>query len=300
MCALPTRRLELLRGCREFLGNPILADLSREAVVQYITRTGKTEYSRASLRGAVVAFLSWCGEHGYTERAKFHGLKWPKIRKDKERPPYLSIEEVRRLFRFAVVYVPGGNGCRLQVDEEKSLRFKAALACALFLGVRPGTQAEGGGRYGELPMLQFDFFNLEEKTAVLPARITKTREERVISEIPENVLQLFRACKFKAGEYVLPFGYQRYRSAVRRVRKDIEKAGFPSVTWCQKIFRHTFATYGYWRGLEWVIEAGGWQDPRLLTKHYRGGCRKEESLEFFKIDLLNPKPEKAGQGVSSG
>jgi integrase len=276
-----------LRRCREYLRNPFVADLTRNQIIMYITQTGGTEKSRASLRGQIVSFLSWCGEMGYCERAKFHGLKWPVIRSDIERPLYLSVEEISRLFQFTKVYLPAGNGCALKIDKKKTIRFKAALACAIFLGIRPGSQAKGGGRYGELPMLKFDDFNLERNLLVIPAKISKTRSERIITDLPSNVRALVEAGNYQAGDYIMPFGYERFRANIKRIRKDVEEAGFPPLTWCQKIFRHTFGTYGYWRGLEWVIEAGGWQDPRMLTKYYRGGCEKEVSQEAYSLNLLD-------------
>jgi integrase len=269
-----------LRRARERIGNQCLGDLEREHITDYICEIGGTEKSRAAIRGALVAFLSWSGDQGFCKRGKFKGLKWPKIRHDQSRPMFLSVEEVERLFAQANVYLPGGNGAHGRIDRKKTVRFRAALACALYLGIRPGSVVKGQARYGELPCLKGQDLRLEEATVVVPESISKTRRERRVSEVPKNVLSLLEAAKYRPNEYVLPFGFERYIYHLNRTRQaaSVDR-------WCQKILRHTFATYGFWKGLEWVIEAGGWQDPRMLTKHYQGGCTRAESDAFYDLCL---------------
>jgi len=275
-----------IRRAGEFLGNPSIKSVTREDVVRYITTKGKTEKSRKSIRSCVCAFLNWCGKRKFCERGKFLRLEWDRIIKDKERPVYLSVEEVRNLFEFAVVMKPGCNQSSAEINVKKSLQFRAALGCAVFLGLRPGVDVPGVSRYGELPLLQRKHFQLQERVLVVPSRVSKTRVERRIYDVPANLLEAVGVAGYQAEDFILPGNYEWFQKRLYKIRKEVEGAGLPQVTWCQKILRHTFGTYAVHRGnSRWAIEAGRWQDPKVMETHYVNNAEPEQAAAFWALEF---------------
>lgn len=274
-----------IERCGRWLNNPPMNQVKKKDLVNYIEAKGKTKTSRKSLRGTLTAFGNWAADKGYCKREIFDRLKLREIKEDRERASYLTVEEVQRLFEFLVVQNPG-SAKQLTVNVKKSLQLRAGVGCAIFLGIRPGDEMTGFARYGELPLLKRKDFNLQDRLLVVPSRISKTRVERRIYDVPANLLEAIGTAGYREHDYILPGGYGWLRQCLGKARKRIVDAGYPEINWGQKIMRHTFGTNAVHRGNHrWAIEAGGWQDTTVMEKHYVNNVEPEDAAEFWAMQI---------------
>jgi integrase len=268
---LNTWKHQLSLACRR-MNDPVLSTLEPQEVIHHIEGY-KTEMSRVSIRNALSTFFSWCGAKGFCEKDKFKGLTWSKIREDKQPISFLGVEEVKDLL------------CRLQLcqkngepDQVRTRKLQAAFACAVFAGVRPGSSVPGHTRYGELQCLKSDDIDFEKRQLRILSGHSKTREERIITELPPNLAEWLQAAEYEPGEYICPMNYTNWRKALKKARERVGMAN-----WASDILRHTFGTYGFWRDLAWAIDAGGWKNTSTFFKHYKGRTTHDESDAFYQI-----------------
>jgi integrase len=262
---LSTWRQQIGKFCRD-LRNPAVEEVTRQMVIEYIEQYS-TEASRTSIKNALVNFLSWCGEdgQGYCVRGHFHGLTWRRIRGAKPKPIYLSVDDCSALLNALKLLDK-----KKKVDLLGTRKLQAAFAVALFVGVRP---------VGEMTGLQWNHFDLKKNQIRIPAEISKTNDERLISPIPENLKVWLKRAHYRKGDPVRPMNYRNWRSQIKKARESVSVA-----SWCDDIARHTFATFSFQHnGLEWTMESGGWTNPTTLFKHYKGLATKEEAEAFYSI-----------------
>ncbi len=262
---ISTWRQQIGKFCRD-MENPAVETVTRQMVTAYI-ESYRTEASRTSVKNALVNFLSWCGEdgQGFCPRAHFHGLTWRRIRGAKPKPTFLSADDCGALLNALVLLDQ-----KKQTDLARTRKLQAAYAVALFVGVRPVDEMSG---------LLWDHFDLGKDRIRIPAEISKTKDERLISPIPENLREWLKRARYRKGDPIRPMNYRNWRSQIKKA-----KEGAKVKTWCDDVARHTFATYSFQHfGLEWTMETGGWTNPNTLFKHYKGLATKEEAEAFYSI-----------------
>ncbi|MFP6899673.1 MAG: hypothetical protein VCA36_01940, partial [Opitutales bacterium] len=181
---LSTWKQQIGKFCRE-VGNPAVEKVTRQIVTAYV-ESYRTEGSRTSIKNALVNFLSWCGEdsQGFCPRAQFHGLTWRRIRGAKPKPIYLPVDEASALLHALEL-----RDSRKQLDEKQTKKLQAAYAVALFVGVRPVDEMNG---------LLWDQVDLKKNLTHVPAEISKTNDERLISPIPENLKEWLKRARYGA------------------------------------------------------------------------------------------------------
>lgn len=76
-----------------------------------------------------------------------------------------------------------------------------------------------------------------------------------------------------------PANPRNTQTALQGARRD---AGI--LPWPKDAMRHSFASYGYHRGLEWAVDVMGHVSGfRVFVKHYKGAASKEASDRYFAI-----------------
>lgn len=260
------------------LGDPCMGAVTAGQMSDYITSNYTNEKSRRTIRSALVMFLNWSNRRGLlSEAIDGKDMSWVARKVDKKPICFLTVDGARALIDNCIAY-----NQRLQLDESRTMKYRLALGCAMFLGVRPGAWVQGAERYGELQSLRWSDWDSSMLTLTIRAEIAKNRNERVIGNLPDNILQAFAAAEgvYRRDEYICPGNYANWR---RKLAKWAEGAG---VKLGHDILRHTFGTYGFWRSLEWALDTGGWDNPATMFTNYRS--KKADAGmagDFFSIPL---------------
>lgn len=265
-----------LAGVR--LGDPLMLDVTAKQMSEYITTHYSNEKSRRTIRSALVMFFTWC-EKQKLLREPINGkaMAWEVRKSDKKPIAFLSVEQARALVDNCIAY-----NQRQKLDPIRTQKYRLALGCAMFLGVRPGSWVKKIPRYGELQNLRWSDWNPKLKTLTIRAKHAKNRIERIMSSLPDNMLTALRDADgiYEADEYICPGNYTNWQNKRKKWATD---AG---VVLAHDVLRHTFGTYGYWRSLEWALDTGGWDTPAIFFSNYRSKkANAEMADEFFSIPL---------------
>lgn len=237
----------------EFLGDRSIKKIERRDAIDFIELM-KTNESRRSMCNDVVAFLNWCGneDRGRTwiPPFKFSKLQWLKLKEDEKEVGILYPDECRDL----IMAMPD--------------KYKAGLALALFTGVRP---------YGELMGMVWADVNFRRERITVRSEIAKTRKRRVMSDLPGNLWAWLERYRKESGS-IVP-SYNGYNLCRRRLCQKLE------INYASDAARHSFASYGYWRGEEWARRTmGHTKTSDIFHRVYvDAGPSREESEEYFGI-----------------
>lgn len=137
----------------------------------------------------------------------------------------------------------------------------------------------GGLRRAEIERLTWDAVNLEERTVVVGARISKTRQRRVV-DLTGNAVAWIRA----AGEEV--------RGRSMRVAPSNLKEKWPLfwpkcglAVWPNNGLRHTYASmhYAMWQDEAKLQAQMGHESANMLHQHYRALKTRREAEAFWAL-----------------
>lgn len=170
----------------------------------------------------------------------------------------------------------------LTIDDTKRLLSTAAkqnpeylpyLALSLFGGIRPDLT------YGELIKMDWSMIRMDEKLVIIPAKISKTRAQRIV-HMEDNLVQWLRYYLAKHGKaegVIVPS-----TGLIGRMRALREAAG---IEWKQDIARHSFGSYfmSHFENLTRCIENMGHQGSTMLFKHYKTAVPKAVAAKYWKI-----------------
>lgn len=234
-------------------GDVRLHGVSRDQILALILSSYTNEESRRDLRGVLRNFFGWCAhpDRGWCGREVIEGLKWRANVQDRPEIGILKATEARQFL------------------GEVPDRLKAGIALALFAGVRTA----------ELQRMSRDAIAFDHRRVVVRAAWAKTRRARTLNDLPENLWEWLERYPPR-GERVIPMNYRNFRRSCMGARVA---AGLGE-RWPHNAFRHSFASYGYWRGLEWCIDimghVGGFQ---TFQRRYKGMVSAAESGDYFSI-----------------
>lgn len=215
-------------------------------IAGWLTARYTNENSRQTARTPVMRFCRWCVERNYL--AEVPVVKWRAAKSDEQRVEFLPVEQVAEFFG------------RLNPS------YWAAAALGFFAGIRPM----------ELQRLEWSHVNFDTRTVDVPGVVAKTRAFRRLHDLPDNLWKWLEAAPGKREGRIVPGNYRNYRWAIEDGRAGAQ--------WPHDAMRHSFASYGYHRGLEWCIDTmghiGGF---RTFVRHYKGAADKTQSDRFFGI-----------------
>ncbi len=140
----------------------------------------------------------------------------------------------------------------------------------------------GGLRRAEIERLRWDAINLEERTVVVGARISKTRSRRVV-DLTENAVAWIKASfALRATE---PTGGSRVAPSNLKELWPVfwPKAGL--LVWPNNGLRHTFASmhYAMWQDEAKLQAQMGHESAKMLHQHYRALKTRKEAEKFWAL-----------------
>jgi integrase len=243
--------------CNHFLrwakdrGYSRLSQVSRQIFKEYILR-GKTETTRKTTRSEVGGFLNWAHENDFTP-VHFYKIKWEHKLEDEKLVQILTPDEVEELL------------------TETPAEYKVAVALSFFAGIRPY----------ELARLKWDLFYPEKNLIIIEGESSKTRKNRKITDLPQNLWNWIESWKKHSMGRIGPIN--RYRVFAKNRKKAIVRAG---ILYPHDGARHSFGTYGYFLGgKEWAMRCMGHDNEKVFNRHYLNtGIGPEESEKFFGIN----------------
>jgi len=229
-----------------------------------VTRTMVRGYVQARARGSQ-------GPAWRAVRALFRFAR-------RQEPPWVLVDPTEGL----VFETPRQDGRRVSVlrpEQAEVLlragelrRYRAAVALALFAGVRPGELGEG-----DKPPLRWEHVQEADRVVRVPAEVSKTRVTRVLEGLPEALWAWLAAVPRE--EKVGPVAPGRFRQVVRPARRLLGLEVWPA-----DCTRHSFASYAVallgdaGQVALWLGHEG---DQRLLHRHYRGLVSRADAERFF-------------------
>jgi integrase len=237
------------------------ADAMGEAGLDTVTRVKVRQYVEARVPG-VRAGVFRC------VRALF---RWA----SRQEPPLIATDPT-----MGIVYEPPKRQTDVQVLSVEQCRrllegmgrYRAAVAVALFSGVRP---EEIAGR--DKPALNWAHVREKEEVLRVPGDIAKVAGvPRTLEGLPDALWRWLKVCPEKREGPVCP---ARFREIGRRGR---EVLGLP--VWPKDITRDTFASYAVafmGDAAKVALWLGHEGDQRLLHRHYRGVVSEAAAKEFF-------------------
>lgn len=247
----PNYLTDLARSVRQFATGQMERKVSEFTVqdVRDFVAGAESPNTRATRRGRMMAFFSFCHGKDWTALNPVAAVKKPKV--DRQPPRVLTIAEVRAVMAFVEAHEPGAL---------------AWFTLALFGGIRPE----------ECDRVSWADVDFERGVVRLAAATHKTRKAHTV-ELPANAFAwVIRAQELGAQ---LPFPKSSRRKALRRVREHLGL-----VAWPQDVLRHSFCSYGVAaRGQEWTAQMADHSEA-VLRRHYRTLVSKAAATEFFSIE----------------
>ena len=152
------------------MDDPCLSNISRQIFKDYILQYGQTESTRKSIRSEVGALLNWAFENEYTS-TNYYKVTWAKKFKDEKLIGILTSEESKDLM------------------DNITDAYKVAMALALFAGIRPM----------EIPRISWKNIYPAKKLIIIEGTQAKTRRNRKLTDLPDNLFQWIKKYKSKCG-----------------------------------------------------------------------------------------------------
>ena len=143
-------------------------------------------------------------------------------------------------------------------------QYVPAFAIMFFCGVRA---------HGEMSRLDYSSIRWG-KSIRIPDMVSKTGKTRLLTDLPEN---LWAWIPKRGGGRIM-----RSYSGMEQHRKRLCKR--LGIGWPPNGARHSFATYGYFRGAEWAMNTMGHRSYDTFHRYYkRDDFSKKDSEEYFSI-----------------
>ena len=232
--------------------DPPLAEITRDVFRSYILVNGQTEKYRLSIRSEVGAMLNWAFEKNYTT-TNFYKITWDSYFEDEKLVGILTPQEAKDLMDA----MPDG--------------YKVAMALLLFAGIRPY----------EVPRIKWSNIYLDKKLIIIEGKQAKTRRNRKLTDLPDNLIDWIRKYKNKSMGLVGPIN--TYRVFAKKRKQACQEAG---ILYPHDGARHSFATYGYFLpgGKPWAMRCMGHNDQSTFDQYYLNtGVGKDEASVYFSI-----------------
>jgi integrase len=230
-------------------GTQNVAEITQERAQDYITNISSPEHHQRVLR----PFCALCVENGWLNVNPFLNVKIEKALSEKTLPVVMSIATAKKFF------------------TECPTDWLPAFALMGFAGIRPMELLPNGTK----EILKIGDIDFANKTIRIRGNVAKTRTERMLSHLPDNLWQwlaplrnLPKDANISAGTYDQ---HHDIREKLNVQHKDI--------------FRHSFASYGYhFIGAERTIEILRHERGfGTFAKHYKGLSNPETAKEYFSI-----------------
>lgn len=238
----------------KFFGDVGMKTIERKDVIKFIEKSAATNVLRKAWCSDTVSFFNWCGneDQGRTwlPPYKFSKLQWTRLAEDETGVGILYPDEAEDIL----------NGILP--------KYRAGMALALFAGIRP---------MGELDRLRWDDIHFRRQRIIIEGKVSKTRRRRVLSDLPENLWSWLEAYKKEKGPVI--HSYSGFTQARYRACKRL------GIKYPPDGARHSFASYGYWRGEEWCRRTmGHTATSDVFHRVYvDAGPSQAESEEYFGI-----------------
>jgi integrase len=216
----------------------------------WLAANGWSARTQRGYLGHLRTWLSWCRRRGHAKEDCTASLQ-------------LGAEDVAEIGVLTVAECKALLLAAVSEGRERSLT--GYVAMGMFCGLRRA----------ELERLRWPAVNLEEKTVVVDAAKSKTRQRRVV-DISDNAvcwLRLDPACGTEAR--MVPADFKERWQKVR------EKAGVKH--WPNNALRHTFASMHYAQQQnEHLLQVQmGHESARMLHRHYRALVTRAEAAQFW-------------------
>lgn len=234
----------------------MVTEVQREHVEAWLRGSGWAARTKNSRLAFASTCFRWAVSRGLCSRNPCEGIG--KMREDAEEVGTLTVGECEALLRAALV------------GEDRW--FMPYVAIGLFCGLRRS----------ELERLTRDMVNLAERTVIVAAKKTKTRQRRVV-DLPEVAVTWMRAAGFDDAWFA---DVSDRRRLVPSNLKDLwpgfrERAGLKR--WPHNAMRHTFASMHYaMHQNENALQAiMGHRSAEELHQHYRALKTRAEAERFW-------------------
>lgn len=230
-----------------------LSQITEQNISEYLQGINSPLHAKRALS----ALGSYCKDNKYWSNNLFQDAKISKIISEKEPPHILGVNDAKTLFKV----LPD--------------TWKPLFALMAFAGIRPEELVPSQKK----DCLQIKNIDFENKKIAIPASVAKTREPRILENLPENLWEWLNPLK---GAKSICKGYEAYKLIRRKLPVKLKK----------DVFRHSFASYGYYfLGVEHSVKILG-HDYKTFKKFYEGIANKENAQEYFNIRPL-PAENKA-------
>ena len=230
-------------------GRPVV-DVTVQDFKNYVNTGRLAAESRAGYGRAVKTFMFWCAKNGYGGDTKTWAVKTN---------PDLKVEFKKKFHKLPGILTPGQTKQLLNSIDPKH---QTALAIMFFTGIRPEV---------EMSCLRFSDIQWGRRIGLMAER-TKTGRERWIVP-PENLWSWIPKKKID----IMP----NYNVLTKARNACVKKLGF---AYPSNAARHSFASYGYWKGLEWAFDIMGHINSETFLKNYKNNrVDAEDSKRYFSI-----------------
>ena len=234
---------------RENVNN--VAEITLEQAENYLATIPSPLHSKRALR----PFFAFCCEKGWIVENPFLNAKIKKELSETKLPSVLSIEATQHLFANAPKdYLP-------------------EFALMTFAGIRPMELLYNKNEPKDV--LKIGDIDFKNKTIRIRSSVAKTRTERLLVGLPDNLWQFLETLKHrnKDDNVAISNFDQNYK-----IRKNLGAGA-------KDILRHSFASYGYhFLGIEHSVEIlGHIRNFNTFAKHYKGLASKEDAKKYFSI-----------------
>jgi integrase len=233
------------------MNDPRLSEVTRQNFKEYILQYGQTEKTRLSIRSEVGAFLNWAFEHDYTT-TNYYKVTWDAYLEDEKLIGILTPQEAKDL----MYAIPDG--------------YKVAMALCLFAGIRPY----------EIPRIRWDNIYTDKKLIIIEGTQAKTRRNRKLTDLPDNLMRWIEVWKPKAMGDKGPIN--TYRVFAKKRKQACRDVG---ILYPHDGARHSFGTYGYFvGGKPWAMRCMGHNNQTTYDQYYLNtGVGADEATEYFRI-----------------
>jgi hypothetical protein len=259
---------ERLTGFAKSLGNPLVSEIKPDMAIKYISgsrcKSGKrvgqlwADKTRSEVKTSLIVFMRWCARQDMgANMGDWVELKLEKVKSYRKPPGICSPLETEALMRsIPPAYQPG-------------------MALAFFAGIRPK---------GELERLNYSSIRWG-RSIHLSAEVAKTDVFRDLFDLPENLWTWLP----KNGKGQVMRSYSGFTQSRRRAAR--RAFGWEEGTSVREGFeypadaaRHSFATYGYWRGVEWAMSILGHTNHNTFHSNYKNNSVSQaDSEDYFSI-----------------
>ena len=243
-----------------------IAMFSKENAQMYIN----ISKSKPQTKRALHAFWTYLCDSGYASVNAFNSVKIKKVLKDK---PAISIMSPKATRENLAAIRP---------------EFKPLYALMAFAGIRPEELiVDKSKKKSKEDWLKFSDIDFIKRRIIVRASVSKTREERMITGLPNiwpflEPIKKWRAiypetikAQRKSGEpgIITKNIYQQWRNEKKRLPHPIP----------QDALRHSFASYAYHvLGVEKAVEILG-HDYKVYKEFYKSIADAEDSRAYFEI-----------------